>query len=84
MRCLILATVAAVSLVGAANAQPSPHAAPTKSASSAFGSNRTPSTAAPRTDKGAVSKTCSDEANAKGLHGKEREKFRRACKNGKR
>jgi psiF repeat-containing protein len=32
------------------------------------------------TDKKAVSKACSDQANAKGLHGKERKKFRSACK----
>jgi hypothetical protein len=30
--------------------------------------------------KQAVSKTCSDQANAKGLHGKERKKFRSECK----
>jgi outer membrane lipoprotein-sorting protein len=34
-------------------------------------------------DKKAISKTCSDQANAKGLHGKDRKKFRVACiKNG--
>jgi hypothetical protein len=32
------------------------------------------------TGKSAVSKACSDQANAKGLHGKERKKFRSACK----
>jgi invasion protein IalB len=32
------------------------------------------------TDKQAISKACSDQANAKGLHGKERKKFRAACK----
>jgi len=31
-------------------------------------------------DKQAVSKACSDQANAKGLHGKERKKFRSECK----
>ena len=31
-------------------------------------------------DKKAVSKSCSDQANAKGLHGKARKKFRSACK----
>jgi hypothetical protein len=31
-------------------------------------------------DKKAVSKACSDQANAKGLHGKERKKFRSDCK----
>jgi psiF repeat len=31
-------------------------------------------------DMKAVSKACSDQANAKGLHGKERKKFRAECK----
>ena len=40
-----------------------------------------PSGAAPSaTDKQAISKACSDQANAKGLHGKDRKKFRAACK----
>ncbi len=39
------------------------------------------SAAAPATsDKKAISKSCSDQANAKGLHGKARKKFRSACK----
>jgi hypothetical protein len=32
------------------------------------------------TDKQAISKACSDQANAKGLKGKERKKFRSECK----
>ncbi len=32
------------------------------------------------TDKKAISKACSDQANAKGLHGKERKTFRSECK----
>jgi hypothetical protein len=32
------------------------------------------------TDKKAISKACSDQANAKNLHGKERKKFRAECK----
>jgi hypothetical protein len=31
-------------------------------------------------DKKAISKACSDQADAKGLHGKERKKFRSDCK----
>ena len=31
-------------------------------------------------EKKAVSKSCSDQANAKGLHGKERKHFRSECK----
>jgi hypothetical protein len=34
-------------------------------------------------DKKALSKSCTDQASAKGLHGKDRRKFRAACiKNG--
>jgi psiF repeat len=33
--------------------------------------------------KKAKSKECSDQADAKGLHGKERKKFREQCKHGK-
>jgi psiF repeat-containing protein len=32
------------------------------------------------TAKKAISKACSDQASAKGLHGKERKKFRSTCK----
>ena len=32
------------------------------------------------TDKKATSKACSDQADAKGLHGKARKKFRSECK----
>jgi hypothetical protein len=42
-----------------------------------------PSAAAPvasRTDKQATSKACSAQADAKGLHGKARKKFRSECK----
>jgi hypothetical protein len=31
-------------------------------------------------DKKAISKSCSDQASAKGLHGKARKEFRKACK----
>jgi psiF repeat-containing protein len=31
-------------------------------------------------DKAAISKACSEQATAKGLHGKERKKFKRKCK----
>ena len=31
-------------------------------------------------EKKAISKSCSDQANTKGLHGKERKKFRSECK----
>jgi psiF repeat len=35
---------------------------------------------APGAEKQAISKSCSDQANAKGLHGKARKRFRSACK----
>jgi hypothetical protein len=31
-------------------------------------------------EKKAISKSCSDQANAKGLHGQDRKKFRSECK----
>jgi hypothetical protein len=37
-------------------------------------------TAPAATDKKAISKSCSEQADAKGLHGKARHKFRSACK----
>jgi hypothetical protein len=37
-------------------------------------------TAPAAADKKAISKSCSDQANAKDLHGKARKKFRSACK----
>jgi hypothetical protein len=40
-----------------------------------------PAASAPAaTDKKAISKSCSDQANAKSLHGKARKKFRSDCK----
>lgn len=61
--------------MGAALAQnpaPAPAAAPTAPPASAPQTNQA--------DKKAISKSCSDKANAKGLHGKERKKFRSDCK----
>jgi hypothetical protein len=55
---------------GAALAQNTPAPAPSA-----------PSAAAPAAgDKKAISKSCSDQANAQGLHGKARKKFRSECK----
>ncbi len=39
-----------------------------------------PAAAPAASDKKAISKSCSDQANAKGLHGKARKKFRSDCK----
>ena len=43
-------------------------------------SSSAPAAASAATDKKAISKSCSDQADAKGLHGKARKKFRSACK----
>ncbi|MDB5653978.1 MAG: hypothetical protein JWQ94_1591 [Tardiphaga sp.] len=70
-----IAAVASLLLIGAASAQtPAPAPAPaTQSAPAA----KTGATAKPRTE---VSLECSKQADAKGLHGKERKTFRSTCK----
>jgi hypothetical protein len=68
MRVAVSALLALMIGVGAAFAQapaPAPATAPAKMSTD---------------DKKAISKSCSDQANAKGLHGKERKKFRSECK----
>ncbi|HWS09772.1 MAG TPA: PsiF family protein [Xanthobacteraceae bacterium] len=66
MRVAVSALLALMIGVGAAFAQaPAPATAPAKMSPD---------------DKKAISKSCSDQANAKGLHGKERKKFRSECK----
>jgi len=68
MRVAVSALLALMIGVGAALAQapaPAPAPAPAKMSPD---------------DKKAISKSCSDQANAKGLHGKERKKFRSECK----
>jgi hypothetical protein len=57
------------------------------SVSVAFAQATTPAPAAPApamsaADKAALSKKCSQEADAKGLHGKARKEFRAKCKKG--
>ncbi len=61
---------------GAAFAQtsPAPSAAPTAQPAAPAGGT------SGATDRKAISKSCSDQANAKGLHGKARKKFRSECK----
>jgi hypothetical protein len=49
-----------------------PAAAPSAPAAGAAGGDKT--------DRKAISKVCSDQATAKGLHGKERKTFRADCK----
>jgi hypothetical protein len=69
-------TVAALLLAGPASAQSTaPAAAPAAKTAPAT----TPAPKA-KTERSAVSLECSKQADAKGLHGKERHKFRSTCK----
>lgn len=52
-------------------------------ASPAFAANTASSSSASMSMHSAKSIECSKEADAKGLHGKARKKFRSACKHGK-
>ncbi len=63
--------------MGAAFAQ-TPPPAPAPAASSV--QSAAPAAAAGKADKKAISKSCTDQANAKALHGKARKKFRSDCK----
>jgi hypothetical protein len=47
---------------------------------SAWAEDAAPAAKMSAADKKAISKSCSDQADAKGLHGKERKKFRSECK----
>jgi hypothetical protein len=72
----ITTAVAALLLAGPASAQSTaPAAAPAAKTAPA-------TTAAPKAkaERSAVSLECSKQADAKGLHGKERHKFRSTCK----
>jgi len=67
MRTVLSAALVLLAIgIGTAAAQKSPPASTPGATSSA--------------DKKAISKACSDQANAKGLHGKARKKFRSECK----
>jgi phosphate-selective porin len=74
-----MAAVASLMLIGTASAQaPATTPAPaTKSAPADTKAPATAKTAKPRTE---ISLECSKQADAKGLHGKERHKFRSDCK----
>lgn len=64
---------------GAAWAQDKPPAAGSPPAAA----SQPPATTAPAmsaSEKAAIAKSCTDQANAKNLHGKARKKFRSACK----
>jgi phosphate-selective porin len=82
--CLATATaVASLLLMGAASAQTT---APAKTDTTKTDTTRTEAKAPVETNAGkprtAASLECSKEADAKGLHGKERKKFRSECKKG--
>ena len=85
MRTIIFTLAAVALLTGAADAKPkAPSANSTVAAPSAGAAPSAASTsstgkaaAEPRTQ---VSLDCSSQADAKGLHGKERKRFRRDCK----
>ena len=46
-------------------------------------SSSQPGATVPTMDKAALSKSCSTQADQKGLHGKARKRFRSACRRGK-
>jgi len=77
-------TVSAIVMLlgaGACLAQTTKPAAGTPPATTTAPPPATSTTTAPADpEKTAISKSCSAQATAKGLHGKERKKFRSACK----
>jgi hypothetical protein len=74
---MLLATIGAVALLSVSPAlAQTPAASPDKPAAAAA-DKTTAKAKAPRTAK---SLECSKQADAKGLHGKERKKFRSECK----
>jgi len=85
---IVLATSLLFLMQGVASAQtpaatppttPAPAASPAAPATPAAKPAKVKMSAA---DKAALSKKCSADADAKGLHGKAREKFRSDCKKG--
>lgn len=74
MKCAVAAALSLALGMGAAFAQTTPAPAPAPMQSAA------PPAAAAPSDRKAISKSCTDQANAKGLHGKARKKFRSDCK----
>jgi hypothetical protein len=76
MKSLVAAVALSLSIgIGAAFAQTPPPAPVAQSAAPAKMDDKMN-----MGDKKAVSKSCSDQANAKSLHGKARKKFRSECK----
>lgn len=87
MRAFLTALAAAALVAGAASAKPkpaSPTATPATPAAAAATSSSpaspaTPTVKAAAKPRTAISLDCSKQADAKGLHGKERKAFRRGC-----
>ncbi|NGX95757.1 MAG: phosphate starvation-inducible protein PsiF [Candidatus Afipia apatlaquensis] len=80
---ILATTVASLMLAGAAFAQTAAPAAPAASATKAEPAKTAPAKmGAPKekAERSAASLECSKQADAKGLHGKERKKFRSECK----
>jgi hypothetical protein len=80
MKSIVATTLLCVALsMSAALAQnpPAPAPSPAPTTPTTTGQPASPPAA---TDKKAIAKACTDQANAKGLHGRARRKFRSACK----
>lgn len=75
---LLVAAAASLMLAGSAFAQTAAPAPATPAAKTAPAKAETPKAAKP--ERTAASLECSKQADAKGLHGKERKKFRSDCK----
>jgi hypothetical protein len=73
----VATAVAALLLAGSASAQTTAPAAPAAQTAPA---PKAKPMAKPKAERSAVSLECSKQADAKGLHGKERKKFRASCK----
>jgi psiF repeat len=84
MKCIVTAALVCFAFnIGAALAQNPPQPTPAPAATPAPITTGQPPSQPTAADKKAIAKACSDQATAKGLHGKERRKFRAACrKNG--
>ena len=76
----IFATAAAIAIIGAAGLAQTPPATNTPGAAATKPAATTPAVKPTRAEKAAISKACSEQADAKNLHGNERKKFRAECK----
>ena len=74
------ATAAAIAIIGAAGFAQTPATTTPGTAPATKPAATTPAAKPTSTEKAAISKACSEQADAKNLHGKERKKFRAECK----